>query len=509
MGKTKKQKLKVKNKSLKNALIPISNSNLKCCPVIQCSQMLISLIPAELQNIKNAVYPNHPQYNNLRLLYNKMWNYFPKAIFYPKTPDDVAFLIKQLFRHKQDVGIRCGGHSYEPTSITSEFLIDVSSMNQTIKIAKDKKTATFSSGFRLGKLATELKKKNLILSTGECACVGVSGITLSGGKTPLGRLYGNMSDNMVQAKIVNYKGEILTANASENSDLWWALKGAGTCNFGVVTEFTANVYNDIYFHQNVYIWQWNKIEALKILQTYQHWFIAIKSNNITSSFKIQYSNGIIMMKLLVTKYSKMPLKEDEIFATLYNPSIKHIEGYYCDKIETFVHWCGATYYPFTKIKTNMLYKPINNDGLSLIIDTFEKQLKLNNEGAFGMEYTQLGGVIKDGHGCYWPRDAISVLDYTYEWRDQLHSVKLIKIVNDLYLKLRKYTSKYSFYTLIDYAIPDYMTTYFGKNKDKLIEIKAKYDPHNYFTFELGIPNKNTPPIPIVYNLNDFKNLGWM
>ena len=104
-------------------------------------------------------------------------------------------------------------------------MIDVSNLPKTIQISDDRKYMTISCGFRLGQVTDELAKQKLIIPTGQCWCVGIYGISLMGGKTPLSRLYGTMSDNIVEAKVVDYKGDILTVNKDENSDLFWAIKG--------------------------------------------------------------------------------------------------------------------------------------------------------------------------------------------------------------------------------------------------------------------------------------------
>lgn len=466
--------------------ICIINEESTCCPLIQNAQLLLDDIPNSLQNLCIGVYPNNKIYNNSRFIYNKRWNTFPRAIYYPNKTDDIPYLIKQLVECKVDFAIRAGGHSYEPACLSSGYIIDISKMQKYIKISNDRKQATISPGYKLGELTVELVKHNLIVSTGENTCVGLAGLSLMGGKGPLSRLYGIACDNIVAIKMINYKGEVICVSEKENVDLLWAIKGAGNGNFGVITEFTINVYENIYFYQNKYLWTWNKEEALVILQEYQKWYIQMQ-NIITSELIMMYNNGNVTITIKVTKYDKIPLTEDAIFATLFNPSITRLHGYYIENITNFVSGCQMSNQPFSKIKSSMVFEPIKTQGLLFLINSIEMQIKYAYNILYELTFTQLGGAVKNGNSCYYPKNAISVLSYFMEWTDSLQSQELIGFLTNLYIQTEPYISLYCFPNLIDYDIVDYMTKYYGDNANKLIQIKKKYDPYNIFHSRQSIP----------------------
>lgn len=442
--------------------------------------------PEELQNLIIGIYPNDLLYNDKRFIYNKQWNYFPLAIYYPKTTNEISYLIKNFFSYKLDFAIRCGGHSYEPASLSTGYVVDVTKLSQYIIVSSDRKTVTISPGFTLDELVNELAKQNLLIVTGENKCVGISGISLMGGKGPLVRLYGTMCDNITNVKMINYKGELITANENENCDLFWATKGAGNGNFGVITEFTINVYENIYFYQTTYKWNWNREEALIILQVYQDWILTI-SDNIWTSFFFQYNSGIATINLKINKYSKIPLIEDNIFATLFNPTITKQNGYYTNNLNNFVFGCGAEDRPFSKIKSTVIFESIEQKGLLLLIDSIEKQLELDYNILYQLTFTQMGGEVKNGNSCYYPKDAISILTYFMGWTNPVQSKQFTNFLNELYINTEQYTSFYCFATMSDYDIVDYMTKYYGTNKEKLIQIKQKYDPYNVFKSKQSIP----------------------
>ena len=484
-----------KNKTIKNNLTKhnwLSNpdnihvDDIKdCCPLIQSSTMLTSQLPQKLQFLDIGVYPNNPNYNNDRLNYNKFFNYFPLAIFYPKNTTDISYLINNIYNSKINFSIRCGGHSFESASLTSGIIIDVSKMDQYIKINKDKNSITVSPNFKLGKIAGEIAKHKLIMATGTCACVGICGISLGGGVGALARMFGVMSDNIISVKMVDYKGKIITASENSNSDLWWALKGAGTCNFGVITEITMKVYKDLYFYQTKYVWNWDKKQAFTILKTYQDWFIKLP-NNFYTLLTISYLNGDVSLDLTITKYGDEPIIEDKIFRNLFNPKITQLDGFYSSSLNDFIGGCGDNFYPFLKVKSFMVFKPLKDNGLSIIIDSFETQIKNNYKMSYELNFQQLGGQVNNGNGCYFPKKAITVLYYELDWSDVDNSDNILDFGKKLYDDLVPYTSIHCLPTALDYDVDDYMTSYYGTNKNKLIKIKKKYDPNNFFQFKQSI-----------------------
>ena len=466
--------------------ICITKEESKCCPLIQNTELLLEDIPDSLQNLCIGIYPNNLLYNNSRFIYNKRWNTFPHAIYYPRKIDDIMYLIKQFVEYNVDFAIRAGGHSYEPACLSSGYIIDISKMQKYMKISKNRKHVTISPDYKLGEVTVELAKHNLIASSGENACVGLAGLSLMGGKGQLSRLYGIACDNIVAIKMINYKGEVICVNETENVDLLWAIKGAGNGNFGIITEFTINVHENIYFYQNQYAWTWNKEEALVILQEYQKWYTQIQ-DIITSNLIMMYNNGNVSINIKVIKYSKIPLTEDAIFATLFNPSITSIQGYYDENVSNFVSGCKTSNQPFSKIKSSMIFEPIKTEGLLFLINSIERQIKNAYNILYELTFTQLGGAVKNGNSCYYPKNAISVISYFIEWTDSLQTAELIHFLTELYIQTEPYISFYCFPNLIDYDIVDYMKKYYGDNDNKLIQIKKKYDPYNIFHSRQSIP----------------------
>jgi FAD/FMN-containing dehydrogenase len=159
----------------------------------------------------------------------------PQAIAACESPADVGRALLLARVRGAPFAVRSGGHCFAGRSTTDGLLIDVGPM-RAVDLDEDG-VATVGAGARLGEIAAAIEPRGVTVPAGLCPDVGVAGLTLGGGFGLLGRKYGLMSDRLLAARVVLADGRVLDCDAQHNDDLFWALRGAGLGQFGVVTSF--------------------------------------------------------------------------------------------------------------------------------------------------------------------------------------------------------------------------------------------------------------------------------
>ncbi|MEU3642221.1 FAD-binding oxidoreductase [Lentzea sp. NPDC034063] len=168
--------------------------------------------------------------------FNPVWDgQKPAAVAKVSSAADVQACVEAA-RGRVALAARSGGHSYAGYSSPSGGLqVDVRGLAGIEVLPGDQ--VRVGSGAALGDVAKTLAASGRCLPTGTCPSVGVAGLTLGGGIGVLSRKYGLTCDHLVSAQVVTADGRLLTASAQQEPDLFWALRGGGGGNFGIVTEF--------------------------------------------------------------------------------------------------------------------------------------------------------------------------------------------------------------------------------------------------------------------------------
>ncbi|WP_051426380.1 FAD-binding oxidoreductase [Jiangella gansuensis] len=190
----------------------------------------------------------------------------PLAVVRCHTTADVAEAVGLARRHRLPAVPRSGGHCFVRRSSTSGLLIDVGPMRA---VAVDGDVVTVGAGARLGELAGALGTHGLALPAGCGPTVGVAGLTLGGGFGILGRSHGLMADRLLAARVVLADGRIVECDEHHDGDLFWALRGAGGGQFGIVTALTFRAVaapDATAFHA-----VWPVAAAARMLDAWQHW----------------------------------------------------------------------------------------------------------------------------------------------------------------------------------------------------------------------------------------------
>jgi FAD/FMN-containing dehydrogenase len=183
-----------------------------------------------------VVTAGHPLYDEARETQRIGIDRRPAAIVRCANAGDVVEAVRFARTNGHELAVRSGGHSVPNLSMVDDaIVVDLSQMKRIV-IDPAQRLARVQPGATSGDFAGPAHEHGLALSTGDTSSVGFGGLATGGGLGFMARKYGLAVDNLVSARVVTADGEILSASAGENADLFWAIRGGGG-NFGIVTEF--------------------------------------------------------------------------------------------------------------------------------------------------------------------------------------------------------------------------------------------------------------------------------
>jgi hypothetical protein len=197
----------------------------------------------ELQGLIEGtiVYPWSPGYDKDRKDFNDIYPAYPSMIVYVESISDIQWSLKTAQEQGLHTVIRSGGHSLAGYSVSNGMIIDMSRLNN-ITVDAASNMAMVEAGCIFEKVNEALEAEGFHLPGGGCPTVAVSGYMMGGGYGFTSRTFGMNCDNVLAVLVMLADGTIVLANEEINTDLFWAIRGGTGGNFGVLLSILYKIY---------------------------------------------------------------------------------------------------------------------------------------------------------------------------------------------------------------------------------------------------------------------------
>ena len=411
------------------------------------------------------------EYEESRQAWNRAIQKYPQAIVYCQNEEDVMNALKFSKENKIPFRIRSGSHHYEGYSTGNDLLvIDVSHLN---KIKLDEVNQIVTVEVRNRELYEAVCGAGYPFPGGGCPTVGVAGFTLGGGWGYSSRLYGLGCDSLIEAEVIDYKGDKLVANHQMNPDLYWALKGGGSGNFGVVTKLTYKLPEKMAMCTLVNI-DYQRVSVEKVIEVASRYQQFFKDLDRRLNLKMaMYNSETKGQGVRLTGIFYGTKEEADALLNQFNDGTDYDLDY------------------MSVLEANRAVQDSHPD-FEKYRSELKEMLHLIEVRAEGSLYTAItfygvGGAVSDvspQESAYYYRDAIFILGFQSVWEESKYAPTNRQWVEERFKILSTYTEG----SFINFPIAqqNYEKQYYGENLPRLKLVKAKYDPDNFFNFEQGI-----------------------
>jgi len=418
----------------------------------------------------------HPDYDGARSIWNGMHDKRPAMIARCMNNEDVASAVTFARERNLLVAVRGGGHSWPGKSICDDgLMIDLSQLTG-VKVDTDNSRAHVGGGALLGHIDQATLPHGLVTTAGVVSHTGVGGFTLGGGFGRLNRKYGLAVDNLRSAEIVCADGQVRTASADENPDLFWAIRGGGG-NFGVVTGFEFQLHP---FDRNVLSGSiiWPIEQARDVLEFYAEWSAGLSDELYAGPTIATTPDGarVIMIDVVYNGDPAMGEKELETLRKVGTPMADAVTVQDYTVMQTnldalFGH--GVRSYA-----KNGMVKEWSQGLVDSIIDADDPRIFIANHVA-GAAVKRVGEMDT----AFPHRNAEIMLVVVAGWADAAQDDEYIAASRAVYKAIEPHVGGY--YDNINFDASGGAGNY-GPAYKRLSTIKGQYDPGNLFRLNSNI-----------------------
>jgi FAD/FMN-containing dehydrogenase len=453
-----------------------------------------------------VVLAGQPAYARLPRPFNARFDRRPQAVVRCASPEDVAETISFARRHGLAMAIRSGGHDFAGRSSTQGVVIEVTPMDS---VSVSEGLARVGAGTRLGELYQALRAHGLTVPAGSCPDVGITGLTLGGGLGILGRRYGLTADHLQAAQVVLADGRIVDCDEEHDAELFWGLRGGGAGQFGVVTSLQFRLCPAPSATNFRLVWP--SVQAAAVIAAWQGW-APTAPDELAASLVLAVPAEVDRPPVVVLFGVLLggPSDSEELLGQLAaRVGVSPVSSFaeHLSYWDTLARWARLDHTSsdpagvappdqdgppgYHVIKSEFFGRPLPADAIAALV---ENLLQGRAQGeARELDFSPWGGAYNRV-----PADATAFVH-----RDPRFSLKHAVVVDPAasaaakqaahqwvtrsWASVRRWGSGRVFPNFADPDLEGWADAYYGHNLDRLLGVKARYDPGNVFHSHQSLP----------------------
>ncbi len=431
-----------------------------------------------------VIDPQDEDYETARRIWNLSIDKRPGLIARCFGTADVVRAVNFARKHDILVAVRGGGHNVAGRALCDDGLvIDLSSM-ASVFVAPQSRTVRAGAGCTLGHIDRETHLHGLSVPLGVVSRTGVAGLSLGGGVGWLVRKYGFTCDNLMSCEVVTADGEVLTASPHSNPDLFWALRGGGG-NFGIVTSFLFQAHPVSTVLGGLIVYP--REAAAALLRHYRDYMptapdeltayaglISLPDGTPASAVVVCYCGDLREGERVVAPFRNFmtPLM-DAVQPIPMVAMQSMLDGAFPDN--TYNYWKSA------------FVDKLSDETIDLIVEHGNRA----TSPLSGVVVELYGGAasrVAPGETAFNQRHRQFNVAINAQWFDPAESDEHTGWARAMWDALQPVASDGYFLNYLGDEAPAAIRATFGSNYARLADIKAKYDPDNFFSL-----NQNVTP----------------
>ena len=440
--------------------------------------------PSKLKQLQSSlkgslVLPGQAEFEAARRVF--YWNpaieQMPVAVLRCGHEEDAVRGVEFARKHNLEVAVRSGGHSHLAWGSSNGLVIDLSPLKQ-IAIDPERRVVRAQGGVFGAEIARAAGEFGLAPVLGQCPDVGATGVTLGGGLGWLSGLHGACCDNLLSARIVTADSQTIDVDETNNPDLFWALRGAGA-NFGVTTSFEAQLHplktvlgGDIHFAAT---------DARAVISGFRE-LMREAPDEFQATLNLTRSDRGLFLSLCHCGDDREAEQLVVKIRSIAKPTREVIER---QEYAVFAQRAPATKPAHASASVlraiqTVYCEAITDEVIEILVDQLEQASPDVTMGLSHYMHGQVCRVAPDATAFPHRQPHAVYLRAAFNWSDPVESKHKLAWGENWLSLLRPKTNERIYANYQTYQSPDGSRALFDLNYDRLLALKRKYDPDNFF-----------------------------
>jgi FAD/FMN-containing dehydrogenase len=440
------------------------------------------------------IRPEDEGYDEARSVFNGMIDRRPALIARCGSTADVVAAVRHGVSQGLEISVYGGGHSVTGHAVNDGGLcIDLRGLRRA-DVDPGARVVRAGGGLTWGELDAATQEHGLAVTGGRVPSTGVAGLALGSGSGWIERAFGFTCDNLLEAEVVTAAGDVVTASATENPDLFWGLRGGGG-NFGIVTTFTLQLHplGPIVFGGMLVF---PPFEAERVVQGYRD-FVATAPDEVGSGlafitapneeFVPEPARGHPAIGI-VCCYTGDPADGPAAYQPLLDlgPAVQMVQPMPYTEVQKLIepgtpkglrnYWTADFYGELTDDAVALLVK-----GATAPVSPWTQVIVIPGGGALSR--------VPEDATAFGARSAAFNIHYLSLWEDAADDAANIAFTKDLAESMKPWSTGSAYLNFLGDEGQSRIEKGFGPEKwARLRQLKATWDPDNVFH-----GNQNIPP----------------